>query len=292
METCITTRAPAKINVTLEVIGKLSDDYHHIRSVLVKLHKLADVIEIRIGAAVNGITISSDNGDLPLDEKNICYRAARGYLRAAGETAGVHVHIRKKIPIAAGLGGGSSDAAAVLMALNNHFGKCIPAEALQAMGSDLGKDVPFFLGKSKTGHVCEKGDRVKALPAFPRADFLIVNPRVPISTRDAYRSLAGHVWFMSHEGRFDRSQQMVKAIAAGDLTKVAAALYNDFEALGERAHPVIKEIKQALIAFGANGALMSGSGSTVFGLFASRKALLRAEAALRAHYPDFIIAVA
>jgi 4-diphosphocytidyl-2C-methyl-D-erythritol kinase len=82
METCITTRAPAKINVTLEVIGKLSDDYHHIRSVLVKLYKLADVIDIRIGAEINGVTISSDNGDLPLDQQNICYQAALGYLRA------------------------------------------------------------------------------------------------------------------------------------------------------------------------------------------------------------------
>src|SRR6185369_297360 len=132
-------------------------------------------------------------------------------------------------------------------------------------GSDLGKDIPFFLGKSKTGYVHGAGEKTRALPSLRRAHFLIVNPRIPVSTKDAYEALSQSAWFMSHTERTDISSRMVKAIESGDMANVATAFYNDFETLMERVHPVIKEIRQALMAFGAKGALMSGSGSTVFG---------------------------
>ena len=137
------------------------------------------------------------------------------------------------------------------------------------MGSMLGKDVPFFLGDTATAVVSQAGDRIRAIPAFPFAKFLIVNPGITISTAEAYRSLARGAWYMNRRERADLTRRMVQAIRSNDATAVAAALYNDFELIAERAHPVIKEVKQALLAFGAQGALMSGSGSTVFGLFNS-----------------------
>ena len=282
-------RAPAKINVSLEVVGKLPDGYHRIRSVLVRLDKLFDAIDIRIGAGAMGITVTSDVSDLPVDGRNICHQAARAYLNAVGEEVGVNMHIRKGIPISAGLGGGSSDAAAVLKALNNHFGQRLAPRALRTMGSTLGKDVPFFLGDTGTAIVSQAGDRIRAIPAFPFARFLIVNPGIPISTAEAYRSLAQGAWYMNRRERADLSRRMVQAIRRNDSAAVAAALYNDFEIIAERAYPVIKELKQALLAFGARGALMSGSGSTVFGLFGSTTSRLRAEKSLRAHYSDFIV---
>ena len=290
MRTRITIKAPAKLNLTLEVVGKLPNGFHRFRSVLVKLDKLADVIDIQIGADTEGITISSDAADLPVDERNICYQATRNYLRAIGQAVGVHLHIHKRIPIAAGLGGGSSDAASVLVALNEHFKQRLSKGEVEAIGSSLGKDIPFFLGQSQTGYVSEAGEKVRALPALPaQAHFLIVNPRIPISTKDAYQSVSQHVWFMPNENRADISGRMAGAIKSSDIAMIAGALFNDFESVTEHLHPVIKEVKQALIAFGANGALMSGSGSSIFGLFKSKKALSTAAAALRARYPEFII---
>ena len=282
-------RAPAKINVSLEVIGKLPDGYHRIRSVLVRLDKLFDAIDIRIGTEARGITVTSDASDLPVDGRNICHQAARAYLNAVGEEVGVNMHIRKEIPVSAGLGGGSSDAAAVLKALNKHFGQRLAPRVLQTMGSMLGKDVPFFLGDAATAVVSQAGDRIRAIPAFPFAKFLIVNPGITISTADAYRSFGQGAWYMDRRERADLSRRMVQAIRSNDSAAVAAALYNDFELIAERAHPVIKELKQALLAFGAQGALMSGSGSTVFGLFSSTTSRSKAEKSLRVQYSDFIV---
>jgi 4-diphosphocytidyl-2-C-methyl-D-erythritol kinase len=283
----LTLRAPAKVNLTLEVIGKLPNGYHAIRSVMVRLPHLADLVRVDVRAGPTDVRVRSSSAAIPVDDTNICHRAAHRYLERAGQTARVVIDITKKIPVAAGLGGGSSDAAAVLVALNRHFGQRVAKRALVEIGAALGKDVPFFLEGAAASHASGMGERLRAIDALPPCQFLVVNPCIAISTKDAYAALDGGLWFIDDARRSDRSQRMVRAIVARDLYAVAAALYNDFEAGADRAHPILKDIRQSLLAFGARGALMSGSGSTVFGLFASLQTLRVAQAALQAHYPAF-----
>ena len=134
MRKLITLKAPAKINLTLEVVGRLPNGYHAIRSVYVRLDKLSDTIELRIAKGETGITLSTTSKCIPTDETNICHRAAVAYLSATGETAGIDIHIKKNIPVAAGLGGGSSDAASVFVGLNNYFKAMARSEARSTRG--------------------------------------------------------------------------------------------------------------------------------------------------------------
>jgi 4-diphosphocytidyl-2-C-methyl-D-erythritol kinase len=289
MSNAITVKAPAKVNLTLEVVERLPNGYHDIRSVIVRLRRLADVVQVRVRRGAYGIGISTKSRDIPVDETNICHRAASRYLNHAGETAQVHIDIDKSIPVAAGLGGGSSDAGAVLLALNRHFrGRISPGKLIE-IASEIGKDLPFFLSGAATGQVSGMGEDVQVIPSLLHANVLIVNPRIAVSTKDAYGALSERLWFMGRKDRANRSKAMTSAIEATDLAGIAAALYNDFEIVVEHMHPIIKEIKQSLLAFGARGALMSGSGPTVFGLFSSTKPLVTAQAALKAHYPLFFI---
>ena len=282
--------APAKINITLEVLRKLGNGYHAIRSVLVRLDGLSDTIEVMVTESGKTITVESNSKGVPANESNTCYRAAAAYFAAIGEAAGAHIHIKKNIPISAGLGGGSSDAAATLLALNTHFKGRLSPRKLETLSATIGKDVPFFLGGGKACHVSGMGETLRPIRAFPRTHFLIVNPGVAVSTADAYQAIAGSSWFMSHRDRANISAAMLAAIRARDTARMAATLYNDFEACIEHLHPVVKEIKQALLAFGARGALMTGSGPTVFGLFASKGALSRAETSLKKHYSGLVAA--
>jgi len=290
MSKLIRLQARAKINMTLEVVRKLRTGYHTIRSVFVRLDDLSDTIDMKITKGGTATTLSCTSTEVPTDESNTCYRAAAAYLTAIGQSAGIHIHIGKNIPIGAGLGGGSSDAAAVLLGLNTYFEGKLSLRKLEALGGTIGKDIPFFLAGGKACHVSGTGETLRPIAAFPRTNFLIVNPGLAVSTADAYQAIDRSLWFMSHRGRADISAAMVRAIRAGDGARIAATLFNDFESCIERMHPIVKEIKQALLAFGARGALMTGSGPTVFGLFASRRALLRAAKSLKADYSGFIAA--
>ena len=131
------------------------------------------------------------------------------------------------------------------------------------------------------------GEVVRAIASLPPLHFLIVNPGVAVSTKAAYEALRERLWFMERSDRADRTRAMVRAIQARSTAGIAASLYNDFEIVAERMHPVVKDVKQSLLALGALGALMSGSGPTVFGLFQSRQKLEVAEGAMKAHYPSF-----
>ncbi len=289
MGNVVTTGAPAKLNLTLEVIERLPSGYHNIRSVMVKLDAISDTIELRIDPSSQGVGVTADSREIPVDRSNICHRAAAKFLAAIDTVARVDIHIGKVIPVAAGLGGGSSDAAAVLQGLNQDFGSPLSSNDLSLIGSQIGKDIPFFLTRAPAAVVSGLGETVEPLPVFPDFGFLIVNPGISISTQAAYESLAHRVCFMSDRARIDVTGVMVQAIASGNRRAVAATLYNDFETHVERQHPVVRELKQALVAFGATGALMSGSGPTVFGLFESVDQLRVAEQALRRYYPSFII---
>jgi 4-diphosphocytidyl-2-C-methyl-D-erythritol kinase len=290
MNRLIRLEAPAKINITLEVLRKLRSGYHAIRSVLVRLDDLSDTVELRVIERGKAITLSSSSEDVPVNRSNTCHHAASAYFAAIRVVAGAHIHIKKNIPIAAGLGGGSSDAAAVLLALNAHFRGRLSPTKLEALGATIGKDVPFFVRGGKACHASGTGETLRPIRGFPRTYFLIVNPGVAVSTAEAYQAIARCAWFMSNGGRTDISAAMLTAIRERNTTKIAATLFNDFEVCMEQLLPVIKEIKQALLAFGARGALMTGSGPTVFGLFVSKSTLLRAEKNLKKHYSGLVIA--
>ena len=285
----LTLRAPAKVNLTLEVVRRRPDGYHDIRSVVLLLPHLADTVRVEVAPGRTDVRIRASSAAIPVDETNICHRAASRYLAHAGAAAQVTIDIAKNIPVAAGLGGGSSDAAAVLVALNHYFGQRIAPRSLAGIGADLGKDVPLFLAGAKASLVQGMGERVRAIGTLPRLHVLIVNPRIAISTKEAYGAARDALWFMDAKTRVDRSRRMLRALETNDTHAVSAALYNDFEVAADRAHPVLKEIRQALLAFGAIGALMSGSGSTVFALFASARALRVAQTALRHRYPAYFI---
>ena len=284
-----TLRAPAKVNLTLEVVRRRPDGYHDIRSVVLLLPHLADTVKVHVADGPTDVTISTQSAEIPVDDANICHRATLRYLAHVKETARVTIDIAKRTPVAAGLGGGSSDAAAVLLALNRHFGQPVAHRTLASIGADVGKDVPVFLGGAHINHVSGTGERVRAIGASPALHLLIVNPRIAIATKDAYAALRNELWFMDAPARTDRSRQMLAALDSNDLSAVAAALYNDFEVVADRVHPLLKEIRQSLRAFGALGALMSGSGSTLFGLFATLRTLNAARNVLRVRYPNFFI---
>ena len=286
----ITTAAPAKINLTLEVIARLPNGYHGIRSVMLRLPRLSDSLSVRVeGADAADVRIAADSDAVPVDATNVCHRAALKYLEHAGRTARVDIDIRKRIPVAAGLGGGSSDAAAVLLALNRHFEQVVPRRELASIGADIGKDVPFFLADVRCARASGMGERIRPVAATPRLFVLVVNPAVAVGTKETYAALSRELWFMERREHADRTQAMVHALGAGDPGGIAAALYNDFALVVEHAHPIVREVRQALLALGARGALMSGTGPTVFGVFASPAAQHRAAMVLASHYPTFTV---
>ena len=289
MDSVLRVPAPAKLNLTLEVTGRLANGYHSIRSLFVRLDAVADVIELRIDHHGNGIYIRSDFPGIPLDAGNLCHLAAERYLRAIDADARVDISIAKVIPMSAGLGGGSSNAASVLLGLNQAFGNPVPLQDLSVIGSRIGKDIPFFIMKAPAAVVSGTGEVVAPLPSFPQCHFLVVNAMVPVTTRDAYQALAETVAFMSDAARSDITDTMTRAIRSSDCMAIAATLYNDFESLVEARLPIVKQLKQILRAFGAMGALMTGSGASVFGVFASSEQQRNAEQALRRHYPSFLV---
>ena len=282
--------APAKIDLTLEVVARLPDGYHAIRSVFVKLPRLRDVVDIEIDRGPAQIRVSSNSAEVPSDARNICHRIAERYLHVRGLEARVSIHIEKNIPIAAGLGGGSSDAATVLLALNRHFGDAFSRERLSELAAEVGRDIPFFLADTNAALVSGTGEKIASVESRAPFHVLVVNPGIAVATGAAYEALSSGLWYMTREDRTDRSRAMVDALREGALLPVCASLHNDFEMVVEAAHPVVKEVKQALRALGADGASMTGSGSTVFGLFASHARLRAAGQALREHYPSFAIA--
>jgi 4-diphosphocytidyl-2-C-methyl-D-erythritol kinase len=252
----VVLRASAKVNLALEVLGKRGDGYHEIATVLQAVD-LADRLKLE---TADSLSLHVDDPDLPTDDGNLVMRAARLLQKAAGRETGARIGLTKRIPVAAGLGGGSSDAAATLWGLSRLWKLGWPRARLQELAVELGMDVPFFLGPGRaiaTG----RGDRLAALPGGGGYALVLVNPKVPLSTREVYgRVPAG--WQAEPTG----TERMVEALRTRNAGAVGAALTNNLERVVEPAMPVIGRMKAALLAAGALGAIMSGSGPTVFGM--------------------------
>jgi len=260
----ITLRSPAKINLCLSVLGKRPDGYHEVE-MLMQMVGLCDEITVtREGA---GIRVSCDAGAVPSGEGNTAWKAAHEILKAAGREDGLSIEIKKNIPVAAGLAGGSGNAAAVLEAANRLLGTRFGADQLAAIGAKIGMDVPFFFF-GPTALARGRGELVTPLAPAPVCWVLLVNPGFETSTAWVYKNL---------NLRLTKKVDCNK-IARLTVRNIAEGLHNDLEAVTAAAHPVIKRIKEALLAQHALGVCMSGSGPTVFGIFETESACRTAAA--------------
>lgn len=257
----IKAQAPAKINLYLRVLNKRDDGYHNIESVFQAI-SLYDELEFKL--VDKGIQVTSSKPEIS-QENNLVYRTASLLQQKFSPATGVKIHLEKHIPIAAGLGGGSSDAAITLCTLNELWKLNLSNEELHQLASELGADVPFFI---HGGTALAEGIGEKLTP-WPTSSFwlILVKPDFPISTAWAYKMLKS-----SNKLGLTKTKNCIiilqLALLKNDLSTLSGILYNDFELLLVQEYPIIEQIKQKLVDSGAMGALMSGSGPTVFGIFA------------------------
>ncbi len=254
----ITLRSPAKINLCLSVLGRRSDGYHDVE-MLMQMVGLFDEVTVSIGGT--GISVRCDSLAVPSGEGNIAWKAAAEMLRISGKKAGLAIEIKKNIPVAAGLGGGSGNAAAVLAATNRLLGMDLDRERLAEIGARIGMDVPFFF-YGPTAIARGRGEILTELPPLTQFRVLLVNPGFETST----------AWVYNNVNLRLTKKAGCNKISSLNLRNIAIGLQNDLESVTAAAHPVINRIKAALRDRGAVGALMSGSGPTVFGIFETETA--------------------
>ena len=255
-ESRLSLKAHAKINLTLEVLGKRPDGYHEVAMIMqsVSLHDT-----VTLSLRDSGISLACDRPDLPCDSGNLAFRAADLLRREYGVARGVQIELTKRIPLAAGLAGGSTDAAAVLKGLNRLWQLALPAAELERLAARLGSDVPFCL-QGGTSLATGRGENLTALPDFSGHGVVLANPPLQVSTAWVYGNFRG-----SNQCRPEVSR-LRQWIGQQNFSAVAAALFNDLESVTIPAYPQIAAIKDQLLQAGAAGVLMSGSGPTVFAL--------------------------
>ena len=252
-------KANAKINLGLDVLRKREDGYHDLRMIMQSI-ALHDVLELTL-TRTPGIRIRTNLGFLPVNEDNLVHKAAALLFEEFGTEQGVFIDLKKNIPVAAGLAGGSSDAAAVLTGLNRMLDLKLTTEELMERGVRIGADVPFCILKG-TALAEGIGEQLTVLPALPRCSILLVKPPVHVSTKYVYTHLRADE--LSEHPDIDGQ---IEALHTGDLACLSAKMGNVLETVTLPAHPVIGTIKDKLCSLGAMNAMMSGSGPTVFGIF-------------------------
>lgn len=261
-------QSPAKVNLFLKVLGRREDGYHDIATLMQRI-SLYDDLDISLEG--ENIRVRCPGSSLPENGENIVYRAAEVFLTRARCSRGVEITLRKRIPIASGLGGGSSNAATTLVTLNELLGKPFSDGELMKMGAEIGADVPFFIF-GKTAWAFGIGDQLQEAEGVPDLWFVLLNPGFGISTKMVYENLN---LGLTKEGiRFS----IQNFLTAGDMAK---GLQNDLEKIAFRLQPLLIDLKRILVDHGALGSLMSGSGATVFGIFAEEQDALRAGEALK-----------
>lgn len=257
----IQIKAPAKVNVRLEITGKRPDGYHNIFSIFVPV-ELYDYLEITQNST-GVIRFSTMGGNVPEDSTNLVYMAADSFFEKIRiKNRGIDIKLEKNIPVAAGLGGGSSDAASTLLALNEMHKFPIEKEELHKIALKLGADVPFFLD-AVPSIVTGIGEILEPVPNWPEFWYLIVTPQVEISTAWVYRNYKMEL--TSNEYDYIRKTLKNDDVIISDILK------NDLEKVTSASFPIIPALKRKIMDAGAEGAIMSGSGPSVFGIFLSRE---------------------
>ncbi len=249
----------AKLNLTLDVLGKREDGYHDLQSVMQTI-SVRDDIEIDVGTGKPWKLLCSVEG-IPTDERNLAWKAAKVYCDTLGKDPdGLEIRILKRIPSGAGMGGGSADAAAVLRALNRHYGEPLSIFALAELGAQVGSDVPFCV-LCGTAMVEGRGERLRKLPDMPDCIFVVVKPEFSVSTPELYKKIDE----VAIAQRPD-NKAMESALLAGDLLKVSHNLCNVFDPVVTAEHLELNYIKSLFHQYGAVGYQMTGSGSAVFAI--------------------------
>ena len=274
----VTLTAPAKLNLFLEITGRRPDGYHLV-SMVMQTISLCDEVTVSLEESGAPIQIECTDSRIPADESNTAYKAAVLFMKSIGrEPVGVSISIKKNIPSQAGMAGGSTDAAAVLKALNAMTGEPLTQRELAAIAGKIGADVPFCVyGGTMTAEGI--GTILTPLPDMPRCSFVIVKPEVNVSTAEAYKR-SDETGYTSPKS----PERVTNGICSGDTDEIARGLYNKFEEV--LSLPEIDEIKRSMLEHGAKGALMTGSGSAVFGIFTDSTAAEECRDFFSASYPE------
>jgi len=267
----------SKINLTLNILAKRQDGYHDIETIMQSIN-LADRIFIK--EEKEGIKIKCSHPLVPVDSQSLTYRSAEKILRRYRITRGVKIEIDKKIPLASGMAGGSANSASILVGINKLFALNLSNKDLREIGEELGMDVPFCI-QNGTALAYHKGEKVTPLsPINPLLWIIIINPGFEIPTKWAYNNL-NLEWLKKEK---NNTKGMLNALKEGELPGIAKNLFNSFEGLIIKKYPEIGKIKDRLIEEGALGALMSGSGPTVFGIAQNKEQALKIYEKLKSEY--------
>lgn len=272
----------AKLNLTLDVLGKRQDGYHDLRSVMQTV-SIRDDIEIDVGTG-KPWCLRCDKEGIPCDETNLAWKAAKVYCDTLGKDPdGIEIRITKRIPAQAGLGGGSADAAAVLRALNRHYGDPLSILALAELGAQVGSDVPFCT-VCGTAMVEGRGEQIRKLPDMPDCIFVVCKPDFSVSTPELYRKL-DETTIPKHPD----NMAMESALLAGDIGKVADLLFNVFDPLVTGEHLELNYIKSIFNSYGSLGQQMTGTGSAAFCILPSFEYAAVVCNMLKENYPEVYI---
>lgn len=269
----MTLSSPCKVNLILNILGKRPDGFHELETVM---HPVNVCDQITVTRGGTGVQLTCSHPELPVDGRNLVFRAATNFLAEAKIADGVRLHLEKKIPMAAGLGGGSGNAATTLLGLNELFGHPLNAAQLQTLAAALGSDVPFFL-QSKPALAIGRGEQVQSLEPFASlrgTAILLIHPGFGISTPWAYKELARFPAALN--GERGRAQRLVTTLREKDLATAAKDFYNSLEAPALEKFPVLALYQEFFRAHGAAVSLMSGSGSTTFAIFPTEAKALAA----------------
>lgn len=272
----IQLKALAKINLVLDVLRRREDGYHEVKMIMQTIG-LHDDLEIR-KTKTPGIQVKTNLYYLPTNENNLVYKAAKLLMDEFQIQDGVSIQLKKRIPVAAGMAGGSSDGAAVLWGINQMYGLGLSMQALMERGVRLGADVPYCIQRG-TALAEGIGEKLSVLPPMPKCTILIAKPGISVSTKFVYENL--HANDLKPEQHPD-VDSMIEAMRQKDLGLLCSRMGNVLETVTIPAYPVINEIKRTMIDNGAIGSMMSGSGPTVFGVFDSPAAAKQAMKAVRA----------
>ena len=273
----------AKINLTLDVLGKRDDGYHDLKSVMQTI-SIRDDVEIDVDTGRPWVLRCSDES-IPTDERNLAWKAARTFFDRVGqEPDGIEIRITKRIPVRSGLGGGSADAAAVLRALNRYYNNPLSILALAELGASVGSDVPFCT-VCGTALVEGRGERIRKLPDMPDCCFVVCKPQFSCSTPELYKALDASVI-----GKRPNHQAIESALLAGDLGKIAESIYNVFDPLVTKEHLELNYIKSIFNSYGSVAQQMTGSGPAVFGIVTEFEFAAVICSMLKDNYPDVFIA--
>ena len=273
----IREKAYAKLNISLDVTERRADGFHDMCMVMQTV-SICDELELR-PTDTGRVQVKSNFSFIPGDERNLAAKAALGFFEAVGKQGqGLLITLQKSIPVGAGMAGGSADAAAVLRALNRLYGAPLTADALETLAARVGSDVPFCV-RGGTALATGRGEKLETLPSLPTCKFVVCKPDFSISTPELFRKL-DQTGLRCHPD----TAGILAALRDGELEPVARRMYNVFEEVDDRRLRTVREIKSVLLDCGALGAIMTGTGSAVFGVFRPDADCSAAVAALRAEH--------